>query len=109
MDDLINEEEEKFYQVMNTFDEARRTGDPLRYDREVSQGIRGYNKARERYKAKKVLRSIDRNSLDEMEEEVKKETRRFCTNALQKLKEEKHKEMTEKEEATKHKRPPEDE
>ena len=35
--DLTEEVEKQFDQLMNTFNEARRTGDPLRYDREVTQ------------------------------------------------------------------------
>ena len=84
--DLTEEVEKQFDQVMNTFNEARRTGDPLRYDREVTQGICGFNKARDRCRA---LRNIDRNSVENMEEKVKKETRRFSTTAFQKLKEKK--------------------
>ena len=44
----MREVEEQFGQVMNSFMEARRTGDPLRYDRDVTQGIIGFNKARDR-------------------------------------------------------------
>ena len=40
---------------------------------------------------------------------MKKETRRFSTNVLKKLKEKKHKEMTIEQEATKQKTPPEEE
>ena len=44
--DLTEEVEKQFGQLMNTFNEARRTGDPLRYDREVTQGICDFRKAR---------------------------------------------------------------
>ena len=94
--------------MMNKFDEAKRTWDPRRYDREFNQGICGFNKSRDRCTvACRALKNIDRNSVEKMEEKVKKETRRFSTNALKKLKEKKHKEMTIEQEATKQKMPPE--
>ena len=86
--DLTEEVDKHFDQVMKTFNEARRTGDPLRYDREVTQGICDFKKARGRCRE---LRNIDRYSVEKMEEKVKKETRIFSTSALQKLKERKHK------------------
>ena len=49
--DLTAEVKKQFNLVMNTFNEARRTGEPLRYDREVTQGICGFNKARGRCRA----------------------------------------------------------
>ena len=78
--DLTEEVEKQFDQLMNTFNEARRTGDPLRYDREVSQGICDFKKTRGRCRE---LRNIDRYSVEKMEEKVKKETRIFSTSALQ--------------------------
>ena len=106
--DLMMEVEEQFGQVMNSFMEAGRMGDPLRYDRAVTRVISGFNKARDRcYMA---FRSIDKNKVKRMEEMVKQETSRFCTNALMKVKErkkekeKKHKEMMEEEEVMKHRR-----
>ena len=115
--DLMMEVEEQFGQVMNSFMEAGRTGDPLRYDRAVTRGISGFNKARDRCYtvAFRAFRHIDKNKVKRMEEMVKQETSRFCTNALKKVKErkkekeKKHKEMMEEEEVTKHKRPLEQE
>ena len=78
--DLTEEVEKQFDQLMNTFNEARRTGDPLRYDREVNQGICDFKKARGRCRE---LRNIDRYSVEKMEKKVKKETRIFSTSALQ--------------------------
>ena len=105
---LTEEVEEQFDQVINTFNEVRRTGVPLIYEKEVIQGICGFNKARAaagmRWNVKEWERSVEK-----MEEIVKKETRRFSTNALQKLKVEKQKEMIEEKKETKHMRPLEEE
>ena len=81
--------------VMNTFNEAKRLGDPLRYNMEVNQGIGGFNKVRHRCTVvSTALRSFDRNGVEKMEESVKRELRGFSTIALNKLKEKKQKEMT---------------
>ena len=92
---LIEEVEKQFDLVMNTFNEAKRSGDPLRYNMEVNQGNCGFNKARHRCTVvRTALRSIDRNGVEKIEESVKRELRGFSTIALNKLKEKKQKEMT---------------
>ena len=77
--DLMMEVEEQFGQVMNPFMEAGRTRDTLTYDRDITRGISGFNKARDRCYtiAFRAFKQIDKNKVKKMEEKVKQETSRF--------------------------------
>ena len=70
--DLMMEVEEQFCQVMNPFMEAGRTRDTLRYDRAVTRGISGFNKAKHRcYTISfRALKHIEKNKVKKMEEKV---------------------------------------